>query len=364
MTETSAQPQNPSVDPTGGQSDDLPDTIGRLAELIGGDPLAGIDSDMAAVLAMQAQLGARPLEQLTPIAARQQPRASDAIAALLAQQERPPATADDIATEDLMVSGGEGDIAARLYRATDLIDRLNPMVLYFHGGGFITGDLDSHDASARALARRSGAIVLSVDYRLAPEHGLPAAHEDAWAAWTWLGRQAHKLGGDPRRVAVVGEDAGANLAMHVALRARDERGLQPVHQVLIHPMVGTDLSTASYGETLRARPIGLPAMRWRLRQLFPQGVPEQGSLLQLAERGDLAGLPSTTVVLARIDPLRSEGEALAAALEQAKVLVADWTYDGVTQGFFGLGLIVTKALFAQADVGGALLAAFAARTRH
>ena len=206
--------------------------------------------------------------------------------------------------------------------------------------------------------------MLSLNYRLAPEHGLPSAHEDAWAAWSWLSQQAHRLGGDPRRVAVAGEDAGANLAMHVALRARDERGLRPVHQVLIHPIAGTDLTTPSYGETLRARPIGLAAMRWRLRQLLPQGVPEEVPLLQLADRSDLAGLPPTTIVLARIDPLRSEGEALAAALEQAGVPVAGWTYDGVTQGFFGLGLIVTKALFAQADVGGALLAAFAAAARR
>jgi acetyl esterase len=162
----------------------------------------------------------------------------------------------------------------------------------------------------------------------------------------------------------VGEDAGANLAAHVALMARDERGHRPVHMVLIHPIAGTDLTTPSYGETLRARPIGLPAMRWRLRQLFAGDVPEIEPKLQLAARTDLAGLAPTTIVLARIDPLRSEGEALAVALHRADVPVTTLTYDGVTQGFFGLGRIVTKALFAQADVADALAGAFAPPARR
>ena len=341
---------------------DPADSIGRLAELIGGDPMAGLDTDMRAVIDMLGQMGARPLEQLTPAAAREQVKMPDAVAALLKRAGTRPED-DGVASEDLMVGGGASPIAARLYRPAGLSGRLNPMVLYFHGGGFVTGDLDSHDGSARALARRTGAMVLSADYRLAPEHPLSAAHEDAWAAWTWLGDQAHRLGGDPRRVAVAGEDAGANLAAHVALRARDGRGHRPVLQVLIHPIAGTDLSTPSYGETLRARPIGMPAMRWRLRQLFPQGIPEDEPHLQLAGRTDLAGVAPASIVLAQVDPLRSEGEALAAALAQAGVPVSCTIYAGVTQGFFGLGLIVTKALFAQADVADALTRAFAAAAR-
>ena len=267
---------------------------------------------------------------------------------------------DGVAAEAVTVGD---NVPARLYRPPDLLPRLNPLILYFHGGGFVTGDLDSHDASARALARRSGALVLSVGYRLAPEHAWPAAHDDAWTAWLWLGDQAHRLGGDPRRVAVAGEDAGANLALHVALRARDARGHRPVHQGLIHPMAGTDLTTPSYGETLRALPIGMPAMRWRLRQLFADGPPDNEPLLNLARRADLAGLAPATIILARIDPLRSEGEALAAALQRAGVPVTSAIYEGVTQGFFGLGLIVNKALFAQADLADALVRAFAASAR-
>ena len=195
--------------------------------------------------------------------------------------------------------------------------------------------------------------------RLAPEHKFPAAHEDAWAAWRWLVEHVRELAGDSKRLALAGEDAGANLAAHVALRARDERGTQPVHQVLVHPIAGNDMTTPSYGETLRARPIGLASMRWRFRQVFGDEAEAGDARINLVAREDWAGVAPATLVLAGIDPLRSEGEALADALEQAGVPVNCWTYEGVTQGFFGLGLVVTKALFAQSDTADALGKAFA-----
>lgn len=333
------------------------DSIGRIAELIGGDPMSRLDADMKHVLDRLAEMGARPLESISPKQARRQPRAAEAISAILGRQgrERPE---DGVETEDITIAGADGDLPARIYRPIGLLSRLNPMALYFHGGGFVTGDLDSHDASARAIARRTGAIVVSVAYRLAPEHPFPAAHDDAWAAWNWLTAEAGNLAGDPRRLAVSGEDAGANLAANIALRARDEGKAQPVHQLLVHPMAGDDLTTASYGETLRARPIGLAAMRWRFRHLLPQEAESGDRRLTLVAREDLAGVAPVTIVLAGIDPLRSEGEALAEALEAAGVAVNCWTYQGVTQGFFGLGLVVTKALFAQADAADALGKAF------
>ncbi|MGB3338536.1 MAG: alpha/beta hydrolase [Devosia sp.] len=334
------------------------DSIGRLAELIGGDPMARIDVDMKHVLDGLAEMGARPLETISPDMARRQPRAAEAISAILGRQgrERPE---DGVEAEDITIVGAEGELPARIYRPMGLLSRLNPLVLYFHGGGFVTGDLDSHDASARAIARRSGAIVVSVAYRLAPEHKFPTAHDDAWAAWSWLTEHVGNLAGDPRRLAVAGEDAGANLAANVALRARDARRTQPVHQVLIHPIAGSDLTTPSYGETLRARPIGLPAMRWRFRQLFEDEAQSGDARINLVARTDLGGVAPATVVLAGIDPLRSEGEVLAEMLENAGVPVNCWTYEGVTQGFFGLGLVVTKALFAQSDTADALGKAFA-----
>jgi acetyl esterase/lipase len=333
------------------------DSIGRIAELIGGDPMARIDADMKHVLDALGDLGARPLEMSMPVAARRQAKPADVVAALLARQGREQAD-DGVTAEELSVGGAEGERPARIYRPVGLLSRLNPVILYFHGGGFVTGNLDTHDASARALARRTGAIVISVDYRLAPEHKFPAAHDDAWAAWQWLTQQVRELGGDPRRMAVAGEDAGANLAANIALRARDEHINQPVHQLLVHPMAGTDLATASYGETLRVQPVGLPAMRWRFRHLLENDAAMEDNRLDIVGRHDLGGVAPATIILAGIDPLRSEGEALAEALEMAGVEVSCWTYDGVTQGFFGLGLVVTKALFAQSDAAEALARAF------
>ena len=336
----------------------MDDSIGRLAELIGGDPMQRLDADMKHVLDGLNEMGARPLELLSPEAARRQPRAAEAISAILGKQgrERPE---DGVEAEDITVTGGEGDLPARIYRPLGLLSRLNPVVLYFHGGGFVTGDLDSHDASARAVARRTGAIVVSVAYRLAPEHKFPAAHDDAQAAWRWLAEHLRELTGDAKRLAVAGEDAGANLAVHVALGARDGRGPKPVHQVLIHPISGNDMTTPSYGETLRARPVGLAAMRWRFRQMFDDEAEAEDARINLVAREDWAGVAPATVVLAGIDPLRSEGEALAEIMEQAGVPVNCWTYEGVVQGFFGLGLVVTKALFAQSDAADALGKAFA-----
>ena len=334
------------------------DSIGRIAELVGGDPMSRIDADMKHVLEALAGLGARPLESATPGAARRQPKLTDAVTAILARQNRSQGE-DGVETEAVAIEGAEGELAGRVYRPLGLLSRLNPMILYFHGGGFVTGDLDSHDATARALARRTGAIVVSVDYRLAPEHKFPAAHEDAHAAWRWLVRRARDLGGDPRRIAVAGEDAGANLAAHIAIRSRDAHLTQPVHQLLIHPIAGSDLSRPSYGETLRARPIGLPAMRWRFRHALESNEQLSDARIDLASRDDLAGLAPATIVLAQIDPLRSEGEALGEALEAAGVAVSVLSYDGVTQGFFGLGLLVNKALFAQSDAAEALGRAFA-----
>ena len=333
------------------------DSIGRIAELISGDPMTRIDADMKHVLDALAALGARPLELSMPVAARRQPKAADVIAAILAKQGRE-VVEDGVTAEDLAIDGAEGELPGRIYRPMGLLSRLNPVVLYFHGGGFVTGSLDTHDASARSLARRTGAIVIAVDYRLAPEHKFPAAHDDAWAAWQWLNRQVRELGGDPRRLAVAGEDAGANLAANIALRARDERTNQPVHQLLIHPMAGTDMETPSYGETLRAQPVGLPAMRWRFRHLLDDEAAMADPRLDLVHRDDLAGVAPATIILADIDPLRSEGEAFAEALETTGAAVNCWSYEGVTQGFFGLGLVVTKALFAQSDAAEALARAF------
>ncbi|WP_108398380.1 alpha/beta hydrolase [Devosia submarina] len=324
----------------------------------GGAP-AQLDADMKHVLDVLGELGARPLEYSTPSMARRQPRLADAVASIISRQNRS-AAEDGVAAEEFVIPNGDVEpLGARLYRPLGLLSRLNPMVLYFHGGGFVTGDLDSHDTSARAIARRTGAIVVSIAYRLAPEHRFPAAHEDSWTVWTWLLEQAHELGGDPRRIAVAGEDAGANLAANIAIRARNERTTRPIHQGLIHPMAGSDWTRESYGQFQRARPIGLAAMRWRYRQLLEQEGEINDPRVDLLAQDSLRNLAPATIILAEADPLRSEGEALAQAFVDSGTPVECRTYAGVTQGFFGLGQLVTKALFAQTDLAQALGRAFA-----
>jgi acetyl esterase/lipase len=336
--------------------------IGRLAELIHGNPMDRLDTDMKLVIETLIELGARPLELSSPELARRQPKLIDAIGAIMARQGRAPSE-DGVTTEEVNFPGAETELSARIYRPLGLLSRLNPMMLYFHGGGFVTGDLSMHDASARALARRTGAIVVSADYRLAPEHKFPAAHEDAYAAWRWLVRSARELGGDPRRMAIAGEDAGGNLAFNVSIRARDNHFTQPVAQLLIHPIAGSDMTRPSYGETLRARPIGMSGMQWRMGHELVDHEQMSDPRIDLAAREDLAGVAPTTIILAEIDPLRSEGEALGEALEAAGVSTTCSVYEGVTQGFFGLGLIVTRALFAQSEAAEALNRAFGSGRR-
>jgi acetyl esterase len=350
MQSENLMPEEPIPSPAA-----APTSIGEIVERLDNQPLAPLDADMQIVLDTLTRLGAQPLEYCSPTIARRQPGFQDALAAIVARQGREASPATDLLVEDLSIPNGDAaPLAARLYRPAGLADRNNPVVLFFHGGGFVTGDLATHEGTAQALARRSGAIVLSATYRLVPEHPFPAAHDDAWTIWRWLVSEAHQLGGDPGRMAVAGEDAGANLAANIALRSHQAHSTQPRHQLLIHPMAGIDLATPSYAETLRTRPFGAAAMRWRWRHLVANPEQRDDPRLNLVSRDDLSGIAPASIVLAAIDPLRSEGEALAAALERASVPLTCQTYEGVTQGFFGLGAMVTKAMFAQSDAAEAL----------
>jgi acetyl esterase/lipase len=222
----------------------------------------------------------------------------------------------------------------------------------------VVGDLDAYDSTPRALAKKTGAIVVSVHYRLAPEHKFPAAHDDTYAAWLWMVDKARSLGGNRRNAAIVGEDAGGNMALNIALRVRSEGRTRPVHLVLIHPIAGNDMSRSSYVQNMRARPLNTFLMQWFMRQAFANADETADPRINLADRKDLSGLPETTIILAEIDPLLSEGEALADALKDAGVTVDVTSYEGVTHEFFGLAQFVNKAMFAQAQVAENLSLAF------
>ena len=321
----------------------------------GGNPMARLDADMKHVLDVLAAMEPRPIAQCSAAEARAQPTPAQALGRILRD------AVDDhgVDMELRLIPGPAGDIRARVYAPRLLTGPgTPPMILYLHGGGWVIGDLDSYDATPRALAKRTGAIVVSAHYRQAPEFRFPAAHLDSYAAWLWMGENAESLGGDPGRAAIVGEGSGANMAVNIALRARAEDKPRPLHLVLITPMAGGDPSLPSYVENADSRPLNAATVRWFMRKALRSKDAARDPRLMLTERADLGGLPPTTVILAEIDPLRSEGEALADALRRSGVWVDCTTYEGVTHQFFGLAQIVNKSMFAQSQVARNLIEAF------
>ena len=215
------------------------------------------------------------------------------------------------------------------------------------------GDLDTADATARALANRSGAVVVSVDYRLAPEHPFPAALEDALAALTWSVENAELLGVDASRVAVGGDSAGGNLAAALCQRVRDEFGPDIDFQLLVYPVVDCTLSHPSIDENAEGYFLTKDAMVWFVGHYLADGDPKAPAVSPL-HADTLAGLPPALVITAELDPLRDEGEAYAAALRDAGVSVEAVRYDGQIHGFVGMAALLDDGKHAL-DLAGAAL---------
>ena len=312
--------------------------------------------EMQAVLDQLAALGARPLHTLTVAEARAQATPADAVAAVMAARRVDPGPAAAIRTRDIVIPGPAGDIKARVYTPDG--PGPFPVVVYYHGGGWVIADLDTYDGSARALALGANAVVLSAHYRQGPEDIFPAAHVDAYAAYFWALDHMQDLNGDPGQIAVAGESAGANLATNVALMARDMRIRQPLHQLLVYPVAGDDMDTPSYLENAGAAPLGKPDMAWFVENVFVPVEESADPRINLSDRVDLQNLPAVTLILAQIDPLRSEGIDYGAALKAAGVQVEMRIYDGVTHEFFGMGAVVPEAVQAMAFATARLRQAF------
>lgn len=319
---------------------------------------AKADGPMQKVLDELASLGGKPIENLSAEQARLQPTPTDAVKSLLRKSGKDPAADLGVRTADITIPGAAGPIQARIYKPHEHSeDRLHPVVVYFHGGGFVIADLDVYDGGPRGVSKMADVIVVSVHYRQAPEHKFPAAHEDAVAAYKWVLDNAQTFNGDPQKVAVMGESAGGNLAINVAIAARDQ-GLQaPLHQVLVYPLVGNDLNTPSYVENEFAKPLNKAMIEWFVEQTFDSQAQTADTRVNVVE-ADLIGLPSATVILAEIDPLRSEGELLAERLEQSGVDVRHKTFHGSTHEFFGMALVVPDAAAAQTFAAHELKRAF------
>jgi acetyl esterase len=242
-----------------------------------------------------------------------------------------PPLEDALATvEDGALEGAAGPLAMRLYRP--LGDGPHPLTVFFHGGGFVSCGLDTHDNICRRLAAQAGTMVVSVDYRLAPEHPFPAAADDAVAALRWLHAHAASLGADPARIALAGDSAGANLAAGAALEA----GVALRHQLLLYPVIDAACASASYTALADAPMLSADMMRWFWRQYLPNAQAASDPRAALLRHGALQSAPPTTVVTAECDPLRDEGEAYALALAQAGVPVTLRRWPAVFHGFASL----------------------------
>ena len=281
-----------------------------------------------AILELFADFG---LEQLSDLPVAELRTMTDELAR---QAPRP----DVGAAEDLALPGPAGDIAVRRYRplGSEPGDLL-PVLVWFHGGGWTIGSIDGADATCRSLANRSRAAVVSVDYRLGPEHRFPAAVDDCRAATAWIAEHGAEWGLDPSRVAVGGDSAGGNLAAVIALLARDAGGPPITLQLLVYPATDARMITPSYEENGKGYLLSTADVRWFLDNYGVGEVVEATDWrVSPALARTLAGLPPAFVLTAGFDPLRDDGEAYAAALHGAGVEVQQDRYDGMIHGFFGM----------------------------
>ncbi len=266
-------------------------------------------------------------------------------------KEMPPAVEEPEAVAvvyDRTIPGPDGDVPVRVYRPVEGGDPL-PVVVYFHGGGWVICDLDTHDGTCRALANGVNAVVVSVDYRLAPEHKFPAAAEDAYEVTSWVAAHADELGVEPSRLAVAGDSAGGNLAAVVALMARDRGGPAITFQLLVYPVTNHSFDTDSYRENADGYFLHRASMEWYWRQYLADerdGANPYASPLRVE---DARGLPPGMVITAEFDPLRDEGEAYGRKLAEAGVPFDVRRYDGVFHGFFSMVAFLDGAKQATAD---------------
>jgi acetyl esterase len=305
---------------------------------------SGIKDNMLVVIEKLASFKAKPIETLTAKQARKNPTPADAVMAVMKENNIPmPKPMVDTVGKDIAVEGGK--IHSRIY--TPKGEGPFPVIVYYHGGGWVIADLDTYDASAKGLAEQVGAVVVSVHYRQGPEHKFPTAHNDANAAYEWVTKNVESIKGDASRIAVVGESAGGNLAANVSIAARDKGMTIPVHQVLIYPIANNDMNSESYQKNAKAKPLNKPMMAWFMKNYLPNESMSSDPRIALV-KANLKGLPSTTIITAELDPLLSDGEMLRDKLKDNDVNVNYKKFNGVTHEFFGMAAVVPEAMEAQA----------------
>ena len=304
-----------------------------------------LDPDAAAVFKAFQEAGRPPYETLTPKQAREYYLAGRPIT-----NPEPPELKS---IEPLSIPAPHGSIPARVYtpKAPRLAAGLAPCLVFFHGGGWVIGDLDSHDVVCRKLADEGQLVVISVDYRLAPEHKFPAAIDDAIAATKWIADNANKLAIDAGRLTVGGDSAGGNLAAVVAIAARDGNGPAISGQVLIYPAIDFALTHPSHSEPETSILLTHTVIKW-FRDHYLNGTADVHDWRASPARATtLIGLPPAYVLTAGADPLRDEGDEYADRLEEAGVAVTYRHFPGQFHGFFTMGKLLAQANVAASDIG-------------
>jgi len=306
-----------------------------------------LDPQVQAVLDLVAKAGRPAYNQLSPKDARQ-----------LFRETRPastPAPPEIGAVNNLVAEGPTGPIPIRVYRPIGVAaDAQVPALVYFHGGGWVIGDLDTHDVLCRQITAAAGLEVIAVDYRLAPEHKFPAAADDAWAATRWVVANAGRLGVDATRIAVGGDSAGGNLAAVVALMARDAGAPSIAFQALLYPVTEVGTETGSYRSFADGYLLTRESMSWFFDHYLKSADDAKDWRVSPLRAPSLKGLPPALIVTAGFDPLRDEGEAYARALREAGVRVDYICYGGMIHGFAPMGRLIDTGNRAVAHIAASL----------
>jgi acetyl esterase len=300
-----------------------------------------LDPQVKALLDQMASMGQPPVSEQTP----EQGRAAMSALGALGKYPEPKA-----ATEDRTVPGPAGEIPVRIYRPQS--PEPLPALVYFHGGGWVIGDIETHDSVCQQLAALTPAVVVSVDYRLAPEHPYPAPLEDCLAATRWVHDHAAELGADPHRMAVGGDSAGGNLAALVAVRTR-EGGPRLAFQLLVYPATDLTCSYPSHRENGEGYLLTSESIRWFLGHYIKEEDRKNADASPHYTE-DFAGLPPALVITAEFDPLRDEGEAYAKLLTEAGVPATASRYDGMIHAFFQMDSLFPQSAAAIEEAATAL----------
>ena len=305
-----------------------------------------LDPQAQAVIDTVNSLGLPPVWEVSPEQAR-----------INAAARPRPAGPEVGAVRDAMIPAPDGDVPVRIY--TPEGSGPFPILAWYHGGGWVVGDLDSADATARHLCKGAGCVVVSVDYRLAPETKFPGPAEDCYAATVWAVENAAALNADASRLAVGGDSAGGNLAAAISLMAADRGGPDIVHQLLVYPVTEVNYETPSYTENAEGFLLARDAMIWYWEAYLASEADASNPYAAPMKADNLAGQPSALVITAEFDPLRDEGEAYGRRLQAAGVETTISRYDGMIHGFFGMVGVMDKSGQVMDEATAALRAAFA-----